>query len=290
MEKNENKKSLIDINIDSNMNQNEYKNDSQIVVIPMVYIPKEQYDKLCLEYNKYKIENEKLKDKLLNIADKDLVNLYDENKELKIKIQTLTDNNLNLNKTNEKLLEDIRQLKLENNELKQLIKNHENTIKSQNDRISILEDYVNNQKKENLERLQKCVSAELCIEYENYILNDIFGITKYKLYQLLNDEIKLTPEQTTKWNKYYEELKLHNLLYINEYMKLLTKDRNELSHEPYKPSNFTKDELKNYIYSYIKSFPDGKDVEDKYIYVVDYMMTKVKFKSNVQSMRIQKRN
>lgn len=253
------KKSLINSNKDLTMNENQ---DNKVsTVIPISFhpvgscVPFQDYNALCVKYKECEDENKSLKKQLSNILDTDI-------KELKNGNELLKNENKSLN-------ERIKQLEQENQVLRDI-------INKQNIKIKTLEDTLNEHLRKEYEKESMFISAELCTSYEESINIDIFGVKdKCKLHEIINNEIKLTEEQQIKWYKHYDDMKLYNLTNINKYMFDLRDDRNYYAHITYKPFNFSQEEYKKHVYSFIESFQDKPEIENKYKNAVNYMISKI---------------
>lgn len=287
-----NKKSVVDIRMDDHkvdeikINDDGRRNYQVVSSIQMITLPKADYDKLYNEYTELKKLNTELNKELLRITNDDLKRLIIDN-------EKLFKENINLNL-------EIDRLKKENIELREIIIKHEKTINALDVKVQDLTDRLNKKELEENKRLEKFISAEICIEYEQSILRNIFmkddlKDNKYTLNKLINltikgkiNEIKLTSTQTDKWNKYYKHLEDNKLVNIHTYLKNIKNGRNKSAHECYKPSEYTKEEAEKYIISYIESFDEDNETKNKYKRVVNFLISKInkKFKKGKRSMKV----
>jgi chromosome segregation ATPase len=155
------------------------------------------------------------------------------------------------------------------------IDRHEQPITNLNAKIVKLEERLDKKDQEEKEKTDEFVSAEICVQYEQIILKDLFGKNecKYTLNKLISKEIKLNEIQTEKWNKYYEELKDNDLLNIHKYINKIKICRNK--NLQYKPSQYTYDEAKEHILAYIKTMRAKEETKNKYIKVSDFIISKI---------------
>jgi uncharacterized coiled-coil protein SlyX len=294
--KNKNKKSIINTimdNKENEINQSISFNDiKQTIIVPMISHPvgscvsKIDYDLLCKEYHRLQKERDDLNKELLRITNGDLKKLNSDNEEL--------------HKENIDLKERIKYLEKENNELKEKITKHEKTITKLNINVEILTNRLDKKDKEEKETFEKFISAEICVEYEQLILKNLFTKedlknNKYTLNNLINltkdkkiNDLKLSSIQTDKWNQYYKELEDNKLLNINLYIAKIKDGRNKSAHEKYKPSYYTFDEAKNHIFSYIETLDIKEETKMGYKKVGNFLISKIekKFRKN-KSMEIE---
>lgn len=157
------------------------------------------------------------------------------------------------------------------------IDKHEQSIINLNAKIVKLEERLDKKDQDEKEKTDEFVSAEICVQYEQIILKDLFGKNecKYTLNKLISKEIKLNENQTDKWNKYHEELKNNDLLNIHKYIIQIKRGRNKSAHYQYKPSQYTCDEAKEHILAYIKTMRAKEETKNKYIKVSDFIISKI---------------
>jgi hypothetical protein len=274
-----------------------YKNNN------ILYIKMGEYNKLEDKINILE-QNNKIKDISINnleskienieeqikINDEKITFLEKENKIKDIKINDLEKKCLFLKSENTNLRNKMKELKKNNETLDKDNKIKDVKIENLDCAVKELKGEIMELKFEKIFRDYMMTTAESVILFEINILKEVYGDDYNKKeinYKFLLDSIsnnKLTPEQLNRFNEINNNYKLdfdNGIFKLNEYLEILKEDRNYFSHDYFKSTKLSIQDLEDKMNNFIK-YSDNEEIENNYDdfkFVIDLIIKNLKEKN-----------